>query len=120
MIDVQQVINSIKKNDITKEDLIHYLDSSNILIKANAIFQIVRLKLHDDIAIEKLGCLAKKVDEEPKVIGSYNNAFFALAALRWLETEQSLKRFEEIVKNFKPEKRIVLSKLIEEKPFLYL
>ncbi|ASJ56394.1 hypothetical protein BP422_24195 [Brevibacillus formosus] len=120
MSDVQHVINSIKKNDVTEEDLIHYLDSSNILIKANAIFQIVRLKFHDDITIEKLVCLAKKLDEEPKVIGSYNNALFALAALSWLETEQSLDRFEEIVKSIEPEKRILLSKLIEEKPYLYL
>ncbi|MFS0556706.1 hypothetical protein [Brevibacillus sp. 179-C9.3 HS] len=120
MNDVQHAINSIKKNDIAKEDLIQYLDSSNILIKANAIFQIVRLKFHDDITIEKLVCLAKKLDEEPKVIGSYNNALFALAALSWLETEQSLKRFEEIVKSIDPEKRILLSKLIEEKPYLYL
>jgi len=116
---VQQVINNIKKNNITNDDLIHYLDSPNIIIKANAIFQIVRMKLNDESVINKLVNLAKRGDIEPKVIGLYNNALFALAALRWLETENSLRYFEEIVSSIESEKYGTLQKLIEEKPYLY-
>lgn len=120
MEDIQQIINKIKNNDVTQNDLIDYLDHSNILIKANAIFQLVKLKIHDEVALGKLAQLAKRIDEEPKVLGQYNNAFFALAALRWLETEHSVKKFEEIVLHIDSEKRSILNKLIEEKPYLYL
>lgn len=120
MEDTQQIIDKIKKNDISKNDLFSYLDNSNILIKANAIFQIVKLKIHDEIVLEKLAHLAKRLDEEPRVLGQYNNAYFALAALNWLETEYSVKRFEEIVFNIEPDKRSILTKLIEERPYSYL
>lgn len=84
------MINKIKNNHLSPNDLISCLDSSNILIKANAIFQVVKLKIHDEIILEKLVHLAKKLDDEPKVLGQYNNAYFALAALSWLESEQSV------------------------------
>lgn len=120
MQDVQQIINKIKMNDITLNELINYLDHSNILIKANAIFQLVKLKVHDELALGKLVQLAKRIDEEPKVLGQYNNGFFALAALNWLETESSVNKFEELVLSISLEKRSILTKLIEEKPYLYL
>ncbi|MEH7353851.1 hypothetical protein V7150_09755 [Neobacillus drentensis] len=120
MNNVQQIINSIKNNDISKDELIFFLDNTNILIKANAIFQIVRMQMHDEIFIEKLVNLARLMEEEPKVIGLYNNAHFALAALSWLGTENSIKTFTELFEKLEPEKQSVLRKLIEEKPYLYL
>ncbi|MRX74448.1 hypothetical protein GJU40_20355 [Bacillus lacus] len=79
-----------------------------------------RMQMHDDTAIEKLINLSRLMEEEPKVIGLYNNAHFALAALHWLKTENSIKRFTELFEKLDPEKQIVLRKLIEEKPYLYL
>ncbi|MFI2859339.1 hypothetical protein ACH6EH_19835 [Paenibacillus sp. JSM ZJ436] len=120
MNEVQLVINNIKNNNVAKDELVHFLDSHNILIKANAIFQIVKLKIDDDIVIQKLAKLAQNAEEEPKVIGLYNNSHFALAALSWLETENSLEKFEGIVNGLQPDKYSTLQNLIEERPYLYL
>ncbi|MFD0671907.1 hypothetical protein [Cohnella sp. GCM10027633] len=120
MDDIQQTINKIKKNEISKKELIECLDDSNILIIANAIFQVVKLKIHDEITLDKLVHLAKGIEDKPKVLGQYNNAHFALAALFWLDTEKSVKKFDEIAGHIATEKCIILTKLIEERPYLYL
>jgi hypothetical protein len=116
MNEVQMKIEKIKRNNFTNEELLHYLDSSAILVKLNAILAVLRLGITNEVILDKLSYIALRINEESKVFGLWNNAHFAIAALKILNTPESLIRFNKAVIQVDINAKTDIERLIKQLP----
>jgi len=86
MREVHEIIDKIKEDATTATELLQYLDSKLLLVRANTILAIVRLNKHDKKVIEKLVTVAQGIDADSPVIGNITNSKLAVAALKRLNT----------------------------------
>jgi len=100
MDSVQTIIKKMRRGQVTTEELLHYLDSDLLLIKANAILSIVRLNRPDNEIIGKLVHIAKEIYTDSPVVGNITNSKLAIAALKWLDTNASISAYDKMVRNF--------------------
>jgi hypothetical protein len=113
---VQETIDKLNGNNVSTGEIERCLDSGNILIKANAIMAVVRLNIYNDKIINQLSKIAQNLDNESRVIGTWNSGHFALAALKFLKTEKSKTLYEQIVSGLNTSQQEALERLITEWP----
>ena len=111
--DVQSIINKIINGMCSNKELCSYLESPLVLIKANAILEIINSKNSEIDIIHGIYNLSKKIDHEPKVIGVWNTGHFAMAALKILDTDESSLLFEKSFNSIDRLKQKDIEDLIE-------
>lgn len=113
---IQEILDNLNRDNVSINDIEKFLASGNILIKVNAIMATIRLNIHDDKIIQKLSQIAQNIDNEPRVIGIWNGGHFALAALKFLNTEKSETQYKQISAGLKESQQEALERLLIKWP----
>lgn len=114
MKNVQEVINKLINNDFSNKDLEQYLESSLVLVKANAIIAILRQNDPENWVIYKLNCISKNIQNEPKVIGEWTTGHYAMAVLHLLNTKETQKMYNDNFNKLDKCTKESINKLIEQ------
>jgi len=116
MNNIQDTIDKIKQGKFNEEELSQYLDSTLVLIKANAIMAIIKFSITEINIINKLHEISLRVNIESKVIGLCTNRHLAMAALRLLNTSKALELFKSSINQVDIDTRKDIEKLINQLP----
>lgn len=116
MNNIQDTIDKIKQGNFNKEELSQYLESTLVLIKANAIMAIIKFSITESSIINKLYEISLRVNLESKVIGVWTNGHLAMAALKLLNTNKALELFESSINQVDVDTRKDIEKLINQLP----
>lgn len=116
MNDIQGTINKIRQGNFSDEELRQYLDSTLILIKANAIMAIVKQEITENSIINKLYEISLRINQESKVIGLWTNGHLAMAALKLLNTSESLELYQNSMNKVDADTQEDIERLIKQLP----
>lgn len=117
MKNVQEIINGLKANRFSNQELERYLESPLVLVKVNAILAILRNRITEKKIIDKLNDISENIQQEPKVIGEWTTWHYAMATLYLL----GVKDMQELHDNSgKPDEydQGSIRKLIEQIPVM--
>lgn len=89
MSGVQEIIDKLMSNNFSNQDLEQYLESTLVLIKANAIIAVLKNKITEKGIIHKLNDISQNIQQEPKVLGEWTTGHYAMAVLYLLNTEDT-------------------------------
>lgn len=118
MSDVQEVINKIIANNFSNQDLEQYLESSLVLIKANAIIAVLKNNITEKSIIHKLNYISQNIQHEPKVLGEWTTGHVAMAVLYLLNTKDTQEIYNNNTKKLDEYAKESINKLIEQIPYL--
>lgn len=118
MKNVQEIISNLMANNFSSEDLEQYLESSLVLIKANAIIAVLRNKNTEKSIIHKLDYMSQNIQHEPKVIGEWTTGHCAMAVLYLLNTKDTQDIYNNNSRNLDEYAKESIKKLIEQIPYM--
>lgn len=98
MIDI--IINNLITNNFTNQELEQYLESSSVLVKANAIIAVFRNRITENNIIQKLNFISLNMKNEPEVLGVWTTGHCAMAVLYLLNTDITLAIYNDNRKHF--------------------
>jgi hypothetical protein len=75
------VIERLKNNEYTTDELLDILDSKNPIVLYNAMACIAKNNIMEQTIIERLSALSKKLSNEDKSLGYYKTGHLAMSAL---------------------------------------
>lgn len=116
MSDVQDTLDKLNSNNVSIAEIKRSLNSTNILIKSNAILNVIRLDICDDEVICQLIKIAMNINNESHVLGLWNNGHFAVAALKLIDTKMSLDKYQEALTYLNDTQKEDVNRLINEWP----
>ncbi len=70
MDDVNKIITKINQGNLSTMEILNYLNSPFVLVKANAILQLVRIKASKYDVLEKLVSVASAQENESRIWGT--------------------------------------------------
>jgi hypothetical protein len=111
--DVQGTIDKIRNGQCTEDELLDYLDSTLVLIKANTIIEIIKLQLTDK---RILGKLYANSNDRSKLLGVWTNGHLAIAALKLLNTSESQELFQKSFRQLDEYNQRDVENLIQQIP----
>ncbi len=114
MNNVQETIEKIRGGVVTVEELSQYIDSSLLLVKANAILAIIKQNISESSILLKLYETSLKRHQESKVIGAWNNGHLATAALKMIKTRESQDLYEKSIREVNIDEKIDIERLIDQ------
>lgn len=116
MDDVNKIITKINQGNLSTMEILNYLNSPFVLVKANAILQLVRIKASNNDVLEKLVSVASAQENESRIWGTITIAKLAIAALKWINTPDSLIKFDELKETLMSEEQEDLDWLLKNGP----
>lgn len=102
------IISRLKNNELTGDELLKLLDSSNPIILYETISCIVNNHVTDKVIIDKLIQLSKLLDDKYKMLGYYKLGHVAMGALLKLGFDERIV-FKSDLDNFEKEMAIKFS-----------
>lgn len=111
-IDIKKIIDRIRNNEMTKEELIDCLEIKQLYVLSNAIGKILSLKITDDNAIDKLENLSQYIGPRYTFAENISIGHFAIAALHLMGSDNAIKKFEVIFEQSDSEKQACINKAI--------
>ena len=118
MNSIQDTIDKIRQGNCTNDELNQYLESALLLVKANTIMAIIKRKTEESSIINKLYQISLRINQESKVIGLWNNGHLAMAALKLLNTSESLVLYEDSINKLDENTQKDIERLIEQLPHI--
>ena len=115
MVDVQNEIDRIKSGNTNAEELLAFLESDLLLVRANALLNVAQRKLDSEEIVEQVIEMAKQEDSG-KIFGTITLSRLATAALFWIGSEKSKNAYDEIVGGFSSEQKSDLNQLVNQGP----
>jgi len=113
MTNVQSEIDRIRSCSLDATDLLRCLNSPLLLVRANAIVNVVQRDLADPRLIAKLAQISQQRDSG-RLMGTMTCARLALASLYWLGTPESRHEYDEIRDTLESDELGYLEELIQE------
>lgn len=114
MKDIQEIINDLRSNNFTTQDLEQYLESPLVLIKVNAIIAVLRNKNTEKNINHKLNNISQNIQHEPKVLGEWTTGHYAMAVLYLLNTKETLELYNNNSNKLDEYAQDSIKKLIEQ------
>lgn len=99
------IVNRLKKNELTKNELLTCLDSSNPIVLYEAITCIVNNQITDEMITNKLIQLTELLSDKYKMLGYYKLGHVAMGALLKLGFDEETV-FKNDLDNFEKETAI--------------
>lgn len=97
---IDEIIANLTADNFTNQELEQYLESSNVLVKANAIIAVYRNQITENSIIQKLNYISQNIKNEPTLLGVWTTGHCAMAVLYLLNTSITLGIYNENKEKF--------------------
>lgn len=92
---IDKIIDNLVANNFTNQELEQYLESPNVLVKANAVIAVFRNQITENSIIQKMNSISQNIQNEPKVLGVWTTGHLAMAVLYLLNTSITLGMYND-------------------------
>lgn len=116
---IDKIIDNLIANNFTYQELEQYLESSSVLVKANAIIAVYRNDITENSIIQKLNNISKNIQNEPKLLGVWTTGHCAMAVLYLLNTSITLDMYNDNRKKFDKYTNEAIESAIEQIPLSF-